>query len=87
MTEARAPATPGHLVMVGANQQSAPVAVRERLAVPPAALPDALAQLRAVAAEVLILSTCNRVEVYAMVPGGAPDALRVLLLHQHRERV
>jgi glutamyl-tRNA reductase len=41
--------------------------VRERLACPPAALPVALARLRAVTTEGFLISTCNRVEVYALV--------------------
>jgi glutamyl-tRNA reductase len=54
------------IVVVGLNQNSAPLAVRERLAFVPGALPRALDSLRSYVAEGFILSTCNRVEVYAL---------------------
>ena len=55
------------LELVGLNHRTAPVEVRERLAVGDDALEAALAQLLADrgAAEAVVLSTCNRVEVYA----------------------
>jgi glutamyl-tRNA reductase len=57
------------LVVVGVNHKTAPVAVRERLAFPLERLPEALGRLRALSGcnEGVILSTCNRVEVYAAV--------------------
>lgn len=54
------------LVVVGASYNSAPVSVRERLTVPSDSLPRVLAELRESVAEVLVLSTCNRVELYAV---------------------
>ena len=60
------------LVVVGASQQSAPLAVRERLAIAPAEARAALAQLRDTASAALALSTCNRVEVYALTADGDP---------------
>jgi len=69
------------LVVVGVNQQTAPVALRERLAVSPARLPEALAHLRGVVAEGFLLSTCNRVEVVALVghaESGAAHLTRFL---------
>jgi glutamyl-tRNA reductase len=65
------------IVVVGLNQNSAPVAVRERLAFAPGELPSALRELRNHAAEGFILSTCNRVEVYALA--GHADSGGVLL--------
>ena len=55
------------VVVLGLNHQSAPVELRERFAFAEAAIPEALAQLRnsGVASEGVILSTCNRVEIYA----------------------
>jgi glutamyl-tRNA reductase len=55
------------VVVLGLNHQSAPVELRERFAFAESAIPGALAQLRAsgVASEGVILSTCNRVEIYA----------------------
>jgi len=54
----------GTLVLVGVNHTTAPIEVRERLAIPAARLADAtrtLAQQPGIR-EALILSTCNRVE-------------------------
>jgi glutamyl-tRNA reductase len=62
-----------HLLCVGLDSERAPLALRERLAVSHAMLPEALAALRACAvgadgalAEGAILSTCHRLEVYAV---------------------
>jgi glutamyl-tRNA reductase len=62
------------LVVVGVSHRSSPLQVREALAFPRDALPTALARLRREAglSEVMILSTCNRVEVYAA--GGVAEA-------------
>jgi glutamyl-tRNA reductase len=72
-----------NLLVVGASYRTAPVAVLERLAVAPAALPRALARLLAApyVGEAAVLSTCNRVEVYAAVSGfhgGLGDVCAVL---------
>ncbi len=55
------------IVLIGLNHKSAPVEVRERFAIDEAQIPAALQQLRAqgVADEAVVLSTCNRVEIYA----------------------
>lgn len=53
------------IALVGLNHTTAPVAVRERLAFSDAALADALTTFRSPAVEELVvLSTCNRVEFY-----------------------
>ncbi len=54
-----------NLVLVGVNHKSAPLEVRERLAIPLARLPEATQSLLSVPCvrEGLILSTCNRVEI------------------------
>ena len=58
-----------NIVAVGLNHRTAPVELRERLAVPGARLPEALARLKRWPGidEGVILSTCNRVELYAVV--------------------
>ncbi|HXT46608.1 MAG TPA: glutamyl-tRNA reductase [Pseudonocardiaceae bacterium] len=71
------------LVVVGLSHRSAPVEVLERVAVPAADAGKVLAQLleREYVAEALLLSTCNRVEVYAVVTafhGGLADITDVL---------
>src|SRR5437667_8705263 len=71
----------GELIAVGLNAQTAPVEVRERLAMTPDALPAVYAGLRALAGESLVLSTCNRVEVFALLdPGTTPGDLVGFLL-------
>ncbi len=55
------------IVVAGLTHKTAPIEVRERLAFGRAAVPEVLARLRAHPAigEAVVLSTCNRVEVYA----------------------
>jgi glutamyl-tRNA reductase len=55
------------VIVVGLNHRSAPLELLERVTVPPARLPKALADLRAreTLDEVIVLSTCMRTEVYA----------------------
>jgi glutamyl-tRNA reductase len=70
-----------HIVLVGLNHRSAPVDLRERLAFRREQLPEAFNRLRGEVGlrEAAILSTCNRVEIYA----GAP-ALDGTLERLHR---
>jgi glutamyl-tRNA reductase len=60
------------IVCLGLNHQTAPIALRERLAVPGHRLAEHLAGLRRLAGidEAVLLSTCNRVEFY--LAGGDP---------------
>ena len=64
------------IVNVGVSYRSAPAEVLEKLAVPSTELGGVLARLHAVASigEVAILSTCNRVEVYAATARAADGA-------------
>jgi len=57
------------IVVVGLSYKTAPVDVREKLSFPEATAPDALKALMAYEGvrESLILSTCNRVEIYSFV--------------------
>jgi glutamyl-tRNA reductase len=71
------------LVVVGLSHRSAPVGVLERVATSVADPGKVLAQLleREHVAEALLLSTCNRVEIYAVVTtfhGGLADITDVL---------
>lgn len=63
------------LVVVGLNHNTGPVELRERLAFDKEALPRALLQFRKRldGAGVVILSTCNRVEVYVHHTAPAED--------------
>ena len=65
------------IVVVGLNQNSAPLAVRERLAFVPGELPSALGSLRNHVPEGFILSTCNRVEIYG-IAGHADSGAQLL---------
>ena len=55
------------IVVVGLSHKSAPLEVREKLAIGKAALPEVLARItqHAAVGEAVVLSTCNRVEVFA----------------------
>ncbi|SCL40499.1 glutamyl-tRNA reductase [Micromonospora pallida] len=71
------------LLAVGASYRTAPVAVLEQLAVAPADLTRTLDRLVAqpYVSEAVLVSTCNRVEVYAAVSGfhgGLGDICAVL---------
>jgi glutamyl-tRNA reductase len=58
------------VVVIGLSHRSAPVELRERFAFADEKIPDALAALRkaGLASEGVVLSTCNRVEIYAVTP-------------------
>jgi glutamyl-tRNA reductase len=54
-----------NVTVIGANHRTMPMALRERLAIGRDRLPRLLADLQSrFAAEVVVLSTCNRVEIY-----------------------
>jgi glutamyl-tRNA reductase len=75
------------IIAVGLNHRSAPVQLRERFAFSEATLPAALRELRQTTAmeEAVILSTCNRVEIYAATAGNAREGCERLhrFLHAH----
>ena len=56
------------LLLIGVSHKTAPVAVRERLAVEPDAIAAALVELTALSPvrEAAMISTCNRVELYVV---------------------
>jgi len=58
-----------HVIVVGLSHKTAPIEVREKLAVPASRLGEALHRLCVYPGikEGFLLSTCNRVEVYAVV--------------------
>lgn len=62
-------------VVVGLNHQTAPVEVRERAAVRAGDEAAVLAHLSRSAAEVMLLATCNRTEVYLAGLRGDPRAV------------
>ncbi len=64
------------LIVTGIHQRTASVALREQLAFNPATIEAALGSLQQYVDEGLIISTCNRVEVYGILL-GTPDATAV----------
>lgn len=72
------------LFALGLNYRSAPLSLRERLAIAADQLPRALADVRALPGvrEAAILSTCNRTEIFTV--GGAPAPLRQWMSRQGR---
>jgi glutamyl-tRNA reductase len=62
------------IFLVGLSHKSAPIEVRERVALTGDALKGALADLRAMdgVGEALVVSTCNRVEVFVHAEGEEP---------------
>jgi glutamyl-tRNA reductase len=76
------------IVVVGLSHHTAPVTVRERFSFPEAAIPQALQKLRDTGSvhEAVILSTCNRVELYAVTDlddAGSFSVLREFLHGYH----
>ncbi|HFC0859737.1 TPA: glutamyl-tRNA reductase [Neisseria gonorrhoeae] len=66
------------LTAVGLNHQTAPLSIREKLAFAAAALPEAVRNLARsnAATEAVILSTCNRTELYCV--GDSEEIIRWL---------
>jgi glutamyl-tRNA reductase len=58
-----------HILAVGLNYRSAPVEIREKLNFKPSEFADAMKSLQQNSSiiENVILSTCNRTEIYAVV--------------------
>jgi glutamyl-tRNA reductase len=93
------------IAVIGASHRTAPIEVRERFAMGRSEAPAVLADLvdAGVASEAVLLSTCNRSELYIVAPdlGGGATAFRSLLadrvdmsadrlssyLYQHSDRV
>jgi glutamyl-tRNA reductase len=63
------------LTVIGVNYKTAPIALRERIAISREQLPDTTRALAAVegVTECMIVSTCNRVELVAAVESPATD--------------
>jgi len=74
------------IVAIGCNHRSTPLSILEQLTVPAENLPKALAELSSAhhLSEVVVLSTCNRIEIYALAEryhGGYQDIREFLSLH------
>src|SRR5579863_4832235 len=66
---------PMTLALIGVNHKTAPIELRERIAISRDDLPETTRALAAVpgVAECMIVSTCNRVEMLVVVEGQTPD--------------
>lgn len=74
------------IVAIGCNHRSTPLSILEQLTVPAEQLPKALSELKSARnlSEVVILSTCNRIEIYALAEryhGGYQDIREFLAMH------
>lgn len=75
----------GRLLAVGLSHHTAPIDLRERLAFGDGSIPGALARLRSarLGHEAVLLSTCNRVELYTLAPRPVePDQVADWLLEE-----
>lgn len=73
------------LLSLGINHQTAPVDIREKVAFAPDQLGEALVGLQELAAvnETVIVSTCNRTEIYCDTSGDSSDAISHWLSNFH----
>jgi len=71
--------------LIGVNHKSAPLEVRERLAIPESRLPDTCRDLTAYPGieEGMVISTCNRVEIVTHTTNGSADLRGFLHDHFH----
>ena len=69
------------LLVIGLNHKTAPIEVRERLTFGPDIIAGALRDLRTRTGvrEAVVLSTCNRTEVYCAIDGGGEETVRAWL--------
>jgi glutamyl-tRNA reductase len=72
-----------NLVLLGINHKTAPIELRERVAIPPERLAHAAVALKGVSgvAESMVISTCNRVEFLTAVESDGADLSQ--FLHRH----
>ena len=68
-----------NIIVVGLSHKTAPVEIRELLAIPSSRMGEAITRLCTYPGvrEGVLLSTCNRVEVYAVVDELEPGFSRV----------
>ena len=77
MTADKAKMTAGNLILFGVNHRTAPIELREQIAIPAGRLAEATRSLVQTSGvrEAMILSTCNRVELLVCCEAGAPDLM------------
>ena len=74
------------LLALGLNHQTAPLDLREKVAFAPEAMPEALSDLARQPGvnEALIISTCNRTELYVEIESGAEAVAQRWLFDHHQ---
>lgn len=74
------------LLVLGVNHETAPVDIREKVSFSPAQVQEALSELKSqgLANESVILSTCNRTEIYTTLKSQSPEKIRAWL-HEYFE--
>jgi len=74
------------LFTIGISHHTAPIDIRERVAIPRTELTDRVGELRALPGieEVLILGTCNRTEIYCLSDSGGRERV-VEWVHRRNE--
>ncbi len=77
------------IVVVGLSHQTAPLEIREALAFPKERLGEALAKVREETGltEAMILSTCNRVEIYGRAPEPRAETVGEFLARYHDQPI
>ena len=68
------------LILIGINHTTATIALREKVAFPPEVVERALAELCQIESinEAVIVSTCNRTELYLGCETATPQSERVI---------
>ena len=74
-----------HILLTGLNHKTAPLEIRERVSFPKEQLPEALPMLADQIGEGVILSTCNRTEIYTVAeePTEAAGEIRQFIAGYH----
>ncbi len=70
-----------HIIVVGVDHTTAPIALRERLTCSARQIPQVLTAAKDIVQECVLLSTCNRIELYAVCTEGGSERealLRIL---------
>ncbi|HZU69064.1 MAG TPA: glutamyl-tRNA reductase [Ktedonobacteraceae bacterium] len=70
-----------HILAIGVDHRSAPIELRERLACSPRQISQVLLRAKELVQEAVLISTCNRIELYAICPeieGGRSNLLHIL---------
>ncbi|QUM87786.1 glutamyl-tRNA reductase [Moritella sp. 36] len=77
------------LLALGINHNTAPVSLREKVAFSPDNIEEAFASITAegIASEVVIVSTCNRTEIYCKIEQGEPERVTQWLVDFHQVKI